>query len=75
MKQAELQAELQARSQGRLQGMCAAYILEELESREISASNNDFDGIIKSMCGDKLNDILEASASKAVSEYQTEVAN
>jgi len=67
MEQAELRA--------RLQGICQAYISEELESREISVSNNDLDGIVENMSGDALSDILEASASKAVSEYQAEMGN
>jgi len=65
-----METELRAR----LQGICQAYISEELESREISASNNDLDGIIENM-ETPLSDILEAIASKAVSEYQAEMAN
>ena len=66
-----METELRAR----LQGICQAYISDELESREISASNNDLDGIIENMSGDSLSDILEAIASKAVSEYQAEMRN
>ena len=58
-----------------LRAICQAYISEELESREISVSRNDLDGIIENMSGDALSDILESIASKAVSEYQAEVGN
>ena len=63
-----METELRAR----LQGICQAYISDELESREISASNNDLDGIIENM-ETPLSDILEAIASKAVSEYQANI--
>jgi len=61
--------------QAELRAICQAYISEELESREISVSRNDLDGIIENMSGDALSDILESIASKAVSEYQAEVGN
>ena len=60
--------------QAELRAICQAYISEELESREISVSRNDLDGIIENM-ETPLSDILESIASKAVSEYQAEMGN
>lgn len=57
-----------------LHALCKEVILAEMEERGLTVNANDLDGIIENMKqNNALLDMIQATAAKVVSEYETEV--